>query len=81
MSCQLPCLLSNIEQHREIAERCPGVVLCDDTNWTIALKKLALRNREELQKEGFKNAFDVKKQFSLSSMHEKYEAIYKKAER
>ncbi len=81
MCCGLPCILSDIEQHREIAEKCRGVILCKDDMWENALKNLKEMNREDLLTVGKQNASDVKKSFSLAAMHRKYDEIYSKLER
>lgn len=81
MRCGLPCLLSDIEQHREIAEECRGLILCPDDCWREALKQLKGTGREELKNIGRQNAADAEMFFSLSVMHRKYEEVYSKVER
>lgn len=81
MRCGLPCLLSDIEQHREIAEKCKQLILCSDDGWTESLKKLKEMSRDELKRIGNQNATDAERHFSLSVMHTKYEEVYSKVER
>jgi len=81
MRCGLPCVLSDIEQHREIAEKCGELILCPDDGWTEVLAKLVGMNKEELRREGEQNASDAGLYFSLATMHGEYKKVYSKVER
>lgn len=81
MCCGLPCILSDIEQHREIAEKCKGLILCADDRWKAELNKLIKIDQEALMNIGIQNASDAEKYFSLAAMHRKYDEIYSKVER
>lgn len=81
MRCGLPCVLSDIEQHREIAEECDSLILCGDEKWSTGLEKLIRYSQPELSGIGIQNAEDVRKYFSLRTMHGKYESLYAKVER
>lgn len=77
MRCELPCVLSDIEQHREIANNCKKLVLCDNLeDWKKEITKLIHMKKESLDQIGTQNAKDVEKYFSLKSMHDKYEKLY-----
>ena len=81
MRCGLPCLLSDIEQHREIAEKCKGLILCKDEKWAEKMQEVIEMSKEQLKNLGKKNASDVGKNFSLAAMHTQYEMVYLKIER
>lgn len=78
MACGTPCLLSDIEQHAEIAEKCPTLLLCPDSinQWVMAIRSLMSLSAEEvgLIKDGNRQA--AIKYFSLSAMHNHYNKLY-----
>lgn len=78
MACGTPCLVSDIEQHAEIADKCPTLQLCsDDINQWIqrihCQMKLSKGDIEELKK---RNKQSVSNYFSLDSMHNHYNELY-----
>lgn len=78
MGCGIPCLVSNIEQHAEIAEQCSSLELCDDNieEWVERIKGIMKLSENERNSIGKKNQEDVFNHFSLSSMHLKYNDLY-----
>lgn len=80
MRCRLPCVLSDIEQHREIADKCTALILCSDNSWSDELAELVKMSKEELKNKGKQNALSVGQFFSLSEMHKQYEETYMKVE-
>lgn len=74
MRCGLPCVLSNIEQHREIKEVCPSVILADEMQqWREQIELLADESfRKQL---GHRSKAEVEC-FSLERMHRQYDAVY-----
>ena len=80
MRCNLPCVLSDIEQHRELAEHCPELALCNDLSMWIATLN-ALTKSNDLEKIGLQNARDVKDYFSLDAMHKQYDLLYSNLEK
>lgn len=80
MRCGLPCILSDIEQHWEIAQKSKELILCSDDRWGETIKKLMDLGKTELVRIGASNAEDAEKYFSLCVMHRDYENIYLKVE-
>lgn len=78
MVASLPCLLSNIEQHKEIAEMCRSVRLINDSveEWKKEIEIVSRMDKEELKEEGRHNQEDVIKNYSLERMHRNYENLY-----
>lgn len=78
MGCGIPCLVSNIEQHAEIAEKCPSLMMCSDDidDWTEKINLiigLSTKGRRDL---GKMNEQAVSDNFSLASMHRNYDVLY-----
>ena len=78
MGCGISCLVSDIEQHAEIAEKCPSLLLCSDNvnDWFKQidnLKEMSYQERRNLGKMNKKGANDF---FSLASMHAQYDELY-----
>lgn len=78
MGCGTPCLVSDIEQHAEIAEKCPTLQLCpDDINqWIQRIQcqmKLSKSDKEVIKRS---NKQSVSNYFSLASMHNHYNELY-----
>ena len=78
MACGKPCLVSNIEQHREIKDKVSSLITCDDAPdcWTEKLTLLSAMNQEQLFEIGDYNRRGVKESYSLVEMHKKYNAAY-----
>lgn len=78
MCCGIPCLVSDIEQHREIKEKVYSLYTCDDTPqcWTEKLTLLSKMDHEQLREIGELNRKGVKQHFSLEEMHKQYDAVY-----
>ena len=80
MACGLPCILSNIEQHREIEECCSHIILTENDldSWIVALADIKEKSKDELQTIGLLNKNDVESAFSLKRMHDEYNYLYEK---
>ena len=78
MGCGMPCILSDIEQHKEIAECCPSLLFCDDDvdDWVNKISYLKKLPKDELHSIGIRNKDAVEKFFSLKTMHENYNKQY-----
>lgn len=80
MGCGIPCLVSKIEQHAEIAEQCSSLELCDDNidQWVERIRVIMKLSENECNSIGKKNKEDVFSHFSLASMHSRYNDLYYK---
>ncbi len=78
MCCEMPCLVSNIEQHQEIKDICPTLIVSSDSvdEWKKNLIDLKIKNKEELKKIGKENHKGVVEMFSLRQMHANYDKLY-----
>lgn len=78
MGCGISCLVSDIEQHVEIANVCSSLQLCNDdiTTWVKRINEIKELPALERQHIGMNNRKDVFKSFSLASMHSKYDELY-----
>ena len=76
MYCGLPCVLSDIPQHREVAGNEAVILPFEVSAWTKELNRLAGLSGEERDRLSKHIREYVKKNFSLESMHEKYDKIY-----
>ena len=78
MSCGVVCAVSDIEQHREIQEKCPSLITVKNTveDWVKAIEKIAAMSAEERTKIGKQNKKDVDQYFSLARMHAQYDRVY-----
>lgn len=78
MGCGMPCLVTNIEQHQEIAERCSSLMtLPPDTDlWVKKIRELMNKQKDDLKVIGIKNKLEVTEHFSLQRMHKNYNKIY-----
>lgn len=76
MYCGLPCVLSDIPQHREVAGGVVTILSYDVKKWADEINRLA----ELSTKERGKMSADIQKyvieNFSLQTMHNKYDAVY-----
>lgn len=76
MYCGLPCVLSDIPQHREIAGNKVSILPCDVNAWVKEINRLASLEPTERWKMGEDIKCYVENNFSLKSMHKKYDAVY-----
>lgn len=75
----LPCILSDIPQHREVAKECSAVkVLPFEANvWARCIKEFSEIPIANLSILGLSCKEHVLENFTLESMHKKYDLIYK----
>ena len=76
MYCGLPCVLSDIPQHREVVGDKAVILPYDIDAWSKEINRLASIHSTERQKMGEEIKHYAKKNFSLETMHKKYDAIY-----
>ncbi len=78
MSCGVVCAVSDIEQHREIQEKCPSLITVNNTpeDWVKAISRIASMKTEERARIAAQNKRDVDRYFSLERMHEQYDRVY-----
>ncbi len=78
MSCGVVCAVSDIEQHREIQEKCPSLITVKNTaeDWVKAIEKIAAMSADDRAKIGSQNKTDVDRCFSLARMHAQYDQVY-----
>lgn len=78
MACGCPCLVSDIEQHREIKEDVPSLLTCsnDSEHFVEALLWLAMKSTDELGTIGQHNREGVRNHYSLERMHSEYDKVY-----
>lgn len=78
MGCGTPCLISDIEQHAEIAEKCPTLQLCpDDINqWVQRIQCQMKLSTSDIEIIKMRNKQSVLQYFSLASMHNNYNKLY-----
>lgn len=78
MACGKPCLVSDIEQHKEIKANVNTLYTCGETpeNWAEKLEILMLMKQEQLKEIGETNLRGVMDNYSLEEMHRRYETDY-----
>ena len=78
MACGKPCLVSDIEQHKEIKANVNTLFTCGDTpeNWAEKLEILMSMKPEQLKEMGETNRKGVMENYSLEEMHRRYESAY-----
>ncbi|MCR4814963.1 MAG: glycosyltransferase [Lachnospiraceae bacterium] len=76
MYCGLPCVLSDIVQHKEVAGDGTVILPFDVNAWAKELNRLANLPKEEREKSGNAVREHVLKHFSLAGMHKEYDKIY-----
>ena len=78
MACGIPCIVSDIEQHAEIAEKCPTLYLCPDVvdQWVQRIMCQQKLSKSDIAYINHCNKQSVAKYFSLASMHAQYDELY-----
>ncbi len=77
MYCGLPCVLSDIPQHREAAEPVAAAILpLKEDLWAAELNRLAALPGEEREVMRARSRAHARDLFSLSAMHRQYDAVY-----
>lgn len=78
MGCGAACLVTNIEQHTEISEKCTSLItLPADVNlWVEKIGELVEMDKTQLRQIGIMNRKSVSENFSLESMHLQYNKLY-----
>ena len=76
MCCGLPCVLSDIPQHREVAEGEAAILPFDIDKWAAELDRLAETTPAEREKQAARIRQYVTESFSLESMHKEYDSVY-----
>lgn len=78
MYCGLPAILSNIPQHKEIAQNCKCVSLLpfSTEEWVKKIEEFVKMSREQRTQKGNECREYVARYFSLKKMHERYDNIY-----
>lgn len=76
MYCGLPCVLSDIPQHREVGGDKATILPYDTEAWSKEINRLAGLNTSERQRLSEEIRNYVEKNFSLEAMHKKYDAVY-----
>lgn len=77
MYCGLPCVLSDIPQHREVAEDKATILPYDVTSWANEINRLAELSVKERAEQSAQVKDYAAKNFSLAKMHENYDVIYR----
>lgn len=78
MGCGTACLVSDIEQHCEIARKCPSLFTLplESGLWIDKIKELQCMDNKNLLRIGEQNREQVFKYFTLKQMHDNYDKIY-----
>ena len=78
MACGKPCLVSDIEQHREIKAQVNSLFTCGESpvNWAEKLEVIMSMKPEHLKEIGEANRKGVVDNYSLKEMHRRYESVY-----
>lgn len=78
MCCGTPCVVSDIEQHREIADQCEALITVKDSvdDWVEKLNEVRIESDENRKSIGYSLKQTVTDNFSLHRMHLNYEKIY-----
>lgn len=78
MGCGTACLVTDIEQHEEIAAMCPSLMTlpADAKLWTKKIKELQSLSKDKIDAIGAENKKQVYEKFSLKRMHENYNMLY-----
>ena len=78
MYCGLPCILSDIPQHRELAGEEVVILPLVVDKWVREIDRLTTMSNKQRDEIGTKIKNKVKESFSLKAMHRKYDMIYYK---
>lgn len=76
MYCELPCVLSDIPQHKEAADGIASILPFDEDLWVKELNRLADMPCEERNALGLRSRSYVTEHFSLAHMHKLYDTVY-----
>lgn len=78
MGCGTACLVTDIEQHEEIAMKCNSLMTLSPEvdKWVMKIKELQNLGEDKLRSIGEQNKKEVYANFSLERMHEKYNKLY-----
>lgn len=78
MGCGTACLVTNIEQHMEISEKCTSLITlpADIDIWVQKIRELVGMDKVQLRQIGMMNRKSVSESFSLKSMHKQYDKLY-----
>lgn len=78
MYCGLPTILSDIPQHREVANGCDSVSILpfDVESWSRKIVEFANLTKEKRKEMGMVCKQYVIENFSLDTMHKKYDKLY-----
>lgn len=78
MGCGTACLVTDIEQHEEIAMKCNSLMTLSPEvdKWVMKIKELQNLDKEKLRSIGEQNKNEVYANFSLERMHENYNKLY-----
>jgi glycosyltransferase involved in cell wall biosynthesis len=78
MGCGVVCLVTNIEQHKEIANECPSLITISDRveDWIEAINRIRTYSDEQINEISKSNMNDVFNKFSLHQMHNNYDKVY-----
>lgn len=78
MYCGLPCILSDIPQHQEVAGKETLILPLDVKKWAAELNRLIKVSKEQKEQQSCGIREYVAENFSLEKMHEKYDVVYEK---
>ena len=76
MYCGLPCLLSDIPQHREAVGEEAIILPYDIEQWATEINKLVEMSIEDRALLSARISQHVVENFSLKAMHKKYDTVY-----
>ena len=79
MACGKICLLSDIEQHAEIAENCRSLIIVENEpgSWQNAIERVLSMSPETRSEIGAENRKSAAQYYSLETMHKQYTKIYR----
>lgn len=76
MYCGLPCILSDIPQHREVAGNIAALLPFEAERWAAEINSAARLPERERACASAAFRVHAAKNFSLAAMHERYDAVY-----
>lgn len=77
MYCGLPCILSDIPQHKELAGNEATILPLSAEKWADEINRMAALTDDKRELLSNRIKAYVEANFTLSKMHERYDAIYK----